>query len=153
MNDRNKRQLEMLKAVQKQKNMKLQIRSEKSRIINEIVDFEKHYRFADEQENVKINRFLDTLPALTSTRPLLNTTSQTIQNFQDLPFSEENIWICFLSGSSELIQIFTYGRMNQFAHDFINWHYLGSHILLICDDFHRFLFIDDNGKVKQSEHY
>ena len=128
---------------------------EKERLISEHIDFIKYYRFADHSEADRINAFLNGLPALCYTRPdfskfLIEWKSQNIADL--LQYENEDIWICCLCGSIELINnLFSFGKMGSFVHDYENWDYISPYLFLLFNNFIDFIYIDDNGEIVKSK--
>lgn len=153
MEEGTKKRLELLKRQQKQREYEKRVGFEKERVISEHIDFIKYYRFADQSETDRINAVLNGLPVC-YTRPdfsklLIEHKSQNIDDF--LQYENEDIWICCLCGSIELINLFSFGKMRSFVHDFENWYSISDYLFLLFNNFIDFIYIDDNGEIVKSK--
>ena len=125
---------------------------ERKRIIETIPFFEEHYHFANKEDMAKVNAFITQLPVLTSVRldlskfPIWNE----IKDLSDMQQGNEIVWICFLCGSKELIEIMPYGELGHFVIDFTAWQEISSYLLLVFDNLNDFIFIDDDGSCVRS---
>ncbi|WP_315115755.1 hypothetical protein [uncultured Clostridium sp.] len=154
MDENMKKHLEFLKEQQKQKEREKRIAFEKERLFSENINFIQHYRFASNMEAEKINAFLDGLPAITPTRPDFSKMAieQRFQNIEELLLYEnKDIWIYCLCGSSELIDLYSYGSVRSFINDFENWCYISAYLVLLFDNLSDFIFVDDNGNIIKSK--
>lgn len=148
-----KNRLEFLKKQQKQRAHERRVEFEKERLISEHVDFRKYYRFAAQDETDRINSFLNGLP-FRRTRPDFSklTVEHRSESADDLlQYENENIWICCLCGSIELINLFTFGKMSSFINDFEYWYDISDYLLLLFNNFVDFVYIDDNGEIVKSK--
>lgn len=153
MEENTKKRLELLKKQQKQKEHEKRAAFEKERLITEHIDFIKYYRFATQSETDKINAVLNGLP-VRYTRPDFSKLliEQKSQNIDDLlQYENEDIWICCLCGSIELINLFSLGKMSRFVHDFENWYGISDYLFLLFQNFRDFIYIDDNGEIVKSK--
>lgn len=153
MEENTKKRLELLKKLQKQKEREKRAAFEKERLIAEHIDFIKYYRFATQSETDKINAILNRLP-VRYTRPDFSKLliEQKSQNIDDLlQYENEDIWICCLCGSIELINLFSFGKMSRFVHDFENWYGISDYLFLLFQNFRDFIYIDDNGEIVKSK--
>lgn len=153
MEENTKKRLEMLKRRQKQREYEKRVVFEKERIISEHIDFINHYRFAEQSETDRIKAVLNGLP-VRYTRPDFSKLliEQKSQNIDDLlQYENEDIWICCLFGSIELINVFSFGKMSSFVHDFENWYAISDYLFLLFNNFNDFIYIDDNGEIVKSK--
>lgn len=153
MDENTKKRLELLKRQQKQREYEKHVVFEKERLISEHIDFIEHYRFADQSETDRINAVLNGLP-ISYTRPdfsklIIEKKSQNIDDL--LQYENEDIWICCLCGSIELIDLFSFGKMSSFVHDFENWYGISDYLFLLFNNFNDFIYIDDNGQIVKSK--
>lgn len=154
MDENTKKRLELLKRQQKQREYEKRVAFEKERLISEHIDFIKYYRFADQSETDRINAVLNGLPTRSCTRPDFTKLliEQKLQNIDDLlQYENEDIWICCLCGSIELINLFSFGKMSRFVHDFENWYGISDYLFLLFNNFIDFIYIDDNGEIVKSK--
>ncbi len=116
----------------------------KSEIMQSIENFSEKYRFADENEIRRIETFMDRLPFSLPARI----------DFSSLTKSEltehNNVWLCFLEGSEELFSIYIYGNYKDILNDYDTWFWLSAYLLIVDEDFFRFIFIDDNFNITES---
>lgn len=153
MDENTKKRLELLKRQQKQREYEKHVVFEKERLISEHIDFTEHYRFADQSETDRINAVLNGLP-ISYTRPdfsklIIEKKSQNIDDL--LQYENADIWICCLCGSIELINLFSFGKMSSFVHDFENWYGISDYLFLLFNNFNDFIYIDDNGQIVKSK--
>lgn len=153
MEENQKKRLELLKRRLKQREYEKRVVFEKERLISEHIDFTKYYRFAEQNETDRINAVLNGLP-VRYTRPdfsklLIEHKSQSIEDL--LRYENEDIWICCLCGSIELINLFSFGKMSSFIHDFEFWYGISDYLFLLFHNFIDFIYIDDNGEIVKSK--
>ncbi len=153
MEENMKKRLALLKRQNKQREYEKRVVFEKERLISEHIDFTKYYRFAEQGEADRINSVLNGLP-VRYTRPdfsklLIEHKSQNIDDL--LPYENEDIWICCLCGSIELINLFSFGKMSSFFHDFEYWYSISDYLFLLFNNFNDFIYIDDNGEIVKSK--
>lgn len=153
MEENMKKRLELLKRQYKQRVYKKRVDFEKEYLISEHIDFIKYYRFADQSETARINATLNRLPVrysrLDFSTLLIEHRSQNIDDL--LQYENEDIWICCLCGSIELINLFSFGKMSSFVHDFENWYGISDYLFLLFNNFIDFIYIDDNGEIVKSK--
>ena len=149
-----KKRLKYLKEKQKQEQNKRLMMEAKTKLISDIDNFEQHHRFSNNKEIDEINSFISALPAISPTR--LNFEKLAVeQQFEDIyllkQYAEENVWICCICGSRELINIFTYGRLDDFIKGFSDWVDISPYLLILFSNMRDFVFIDDGrGIIKAS---
>jgi hypothetical protein len=61
------------------------------------------------------------------------------------------MYLCFLCGSEEIIKIYIYGDYKDFISDYDEWDYFSPYLLLIDEDFIHYVYIDDNGEIKEGK--
>ena len=148
-----KKRLELLKRQHKRREYEKRVAFEKERLISEHINFTKYYRFADQSEADRINSVLNGLPVRCSrpdfSRLLIEHRSQSIDDL--LQYENEDIWICCLCGSIELINLFSLGKMSSFIHDFEYWYDISDYLFLLFHNFIDFIYIDDNGEIVKSK--
>lgn len=153
MDEEMRERLEVLKRQHKQRAYEKRVALEKERLISEHTDFTKYYRFAGQGEMDRINEVLNGLP-VRYTRPDFSKllVEHRSENTDDLlRYENEYIWICCLCGSAELIDLFTFGKMGDFIHDFEYWYDISDYLFLLFDNFIDFIYIDDNGEIVKSK--
>lgn len=153
MEENMKKRLETLKKQHKQREYEKRMALEKERLISELTDFTKHYRFAEQGETDQINAVLYGLPVRCQ-RPDFSKLliEHKSQNIDDLSrYANEDIWICCLCGSMELINLFSFGKMERFIHDFEDWYGISDYLFLLFHNLIDFIYIDDNGEIIKSK--
>lgn len=119
-----------------------EIEKQRKQIINYIEDFDKKYRFADEFESERLNRFISSLPFSSPAHIQLEKYNASTHN---------NMYLCFLCGSTELLNIYIYGNYNDLLLNIDNWEIFSPYLLLVDEDFIRFIYINDHGEIKESK--
>lgn len=115
---------------------------ERKRIAENIDDFYGNYRFADETESAKIRKFLGKTDFSSPAHIQISHKAETtIHN---------NMYLCFLCGSEELLKIYISGNHKDLMSDLDNWDLLSPYLLLIDEDFNRYIYINDNGERIES---
>lgn len=153
MEENMKKRLELLKRQHKQREYEKHVVLEKERLISEHIDFKKYYRFAEQDEANRVNAVLNGLP-VRYTRPDFSRLliEHRFQSIDDLfQYENEDIWICCLCGSIELINLFSFGKMRSFIHDFEYWYSISDYLFLLFYNFVDFIYIDDNGEIVKSK--
>ena len=152
MHEDQKQRLKQLLEQQKQRIYNAKINEQKERILREIPQFHQHYQFADKDNIIRLKMFLKSLPTLTSVRLDISQFPiwHVIKSFKDIN-DHFNVWICFLSGLPELFELYPYGDIQNFINDFESWQYISPYLILVCDNFKDFIFIDDEKKIIRSQ--
>lgn len=127
------------KLVENKRRLKeMRINEIKSDIMHSIEDFPKKYRFADENEIRRIEIFIDKLPfSLPAKIDFSSLTKSDITK-------HNSVWLCFLSGCEEIFSIYIHGNYKDIINDYETWFWLSDYLLIVDEDFFRFIFIDDN---------
>lgn len=143
MTPEQKEKLLQLKAVQQQKIKDKKISDAKSFIADNINDFNSKYRFANQDEVIQISEIL-----------LLNDVSYL--NYKTSDYSAlavsaaaytHKVWICFLSGSEEMLNIFVLGNLSDFLVDYDDWDFVSSNILLVNEEMSGIITLN-NGELQ-----
>ena len=152
MQEDQKQRLKQLLEQQKQRIYNAKINEQKERILREIPQFHQHYQFADKDNIIRLKMFLKSLPTLTSVRLDISQFPiwHVIKSFKDIN-DHFNVWICFLSGSPVLFELYPDGDIQNFINDFESWQYISPYLILVCDNFKDFIFIDDEKKIIRSQ--
>lgn len=144
MTPEQKEKLLHLKAKQQQKIKDAEVEMTKKRIIDNIHDFSAKYRFALPDETHKITTLINNLPYSQPGKI----------DFSLLPAStltqHNTIWICFLAGTEELLNIFVLGNFSDFINDYDDWFFISPYMLLVDKDMSRFVFVDDKMRMTES---
>lgn len=144
MNEFNRELLKRKLAENKRRLKEIGINKMKSQIMQEIENFPEKYRFADGNEKKRIEIFIEKLPAVFLGRI----------DFSALPESpvteHGKCYLCFLEGSEEIFDTYIYGNFSDFLHDYDDFFFFSAYLLIIDEDFRRFVFIDDDFSQKES---
>lgn len=127
----------------KRKLKKSQIENQRHQIVESFDNFDSIYRFANDFEMEKLERFMERLEFSSPAHIVLDECSVT---------QHDNMFLCFLCGSEELLfDIFIYGNYKDFLLDIDTWCYFSPYLLLVDEDFIRYIYINDNGEIKESK--
>lgn len=143
MNELNRELLNRKLAENKRRLKEIRINEMKSEIIQSIENFPEKYRFADDNEKKRIEIFMEKLPAFFNR-----------VDFSALPESpvteHGKCYLCFLEGSEENFYINIYGNFSDFIHNHDDFEIFSAYLLIIDEDFRRFVHIDDEFNLKES---
>lgn len=118
------------------------LEAEKARIAENVEGFAGKYRFADESEREKLRGFMEKLhftsPAKISAAPL------------SAPAPHGNMYLCFLAGSEELLDISIYGHHDDLMADMDEWEFFSHSIILADENMTRYICIDDNREITEA---
>lgn len=129
-----KRLLQEKLAKNKQDQANKRLDQYRKKIVSEIEGFDKKYRFADEAEAEKIESFIGKLMFYAPDYIVMD----------EEPHTEHNkMYLCGLDGSLAEFKIYIYGDYSDFMNDYDDWVYLEPYLLLIDEDFIRYIYIDD----------
>ena len=139
----NKELLKKKLAENKRRLKEIRINDMKSEIMASLENFSEKYRFADENEIRRIEIFMDRLPFSMPAKI----------NFSSLAKSDitehNNVWLCFLDGREEILSIYIHGNYKDILNDYDIWFWLSANLLIVDEDFFRFIFIDDNFNITE----
>ena len=133
-----KNKLDDLKAKQSQQRQY----NEQKRITDNVDDFYEKYRFADESESVKIEDFIRHLHFSVPAHIEITHISE--------PTPHDNMFLCFLAGSDELLKVYIFGSYKNLMNDIDTWDFFSPFLLLIDEDLSRYIYINDNGDIIES---
>ena len=132
------------KALLRSKLEKLKKKQEKTRLDNvrkdlaeNIPDFCKKYRFPNSDEVQKIENFISKLHFSSPAHIVIG---------ENTPSLHRNMYLCFLCGSEELSKIYVYGDYRDLMLDMEHWDFFSPYLLLIDEDFVRYIYINDRGE-------
>ena len=126
----------------KRKQEKIKLDKQISFIKDNVNDFDKKYRFANDIEINKIDMFVSKLHFSAPGHIDVN---------DNYPTSHNNMYLCFLCGSEELLKTYIYGKYEIFLLDIDNWTFFSPYLLLIDEDFIRYIYVNDNGDIQESQ--
>ncbi|MDE6500533.1 MAG: hypothetical protein K2L10_00375 [Ruminococcus sp.] len=129
-------------AENKRRLKEIRIDKTKFQIMQEIENFSEKYRFADDTEKKRIETFMEKIPFHWGI------------DFSRLPESpitqHGKCYMCFLEGSEEIFDIYIYGNFSDFIRDYDDFFFFSAYLLIIDEDFRRFVYIDDEFNKKES---
>lgn len=118
------------------------IEAQRKQIVDNIDDFHRKYRFADEAETERVNGFISRL----NFTPLGH-----IQLVEcEIP-QDHNMYLCFLCGSEEMLNTYIYGNYKDLLSDMENWDFFSPYLLLVDEDLVHFVYVNDYGEIKGSK--
>lgn len=125
-----KEKLLHLKAVQQQKIKDKKVSDAKSFIADNIDNFNSKYRFANHDETSQISQIL----ILNGVSYLNYKTSDYSELAASADIDAQKVWICILSGSEEMLNIFVLGNLSDFLADCDDWDFISSNIVLVNEE-------------------
>lgn len=128
MTPEQKDKLMRLKAVQQQKIKDKKISDIKNYIADNIYDYSLKYRFANHSEAIQISKILNSVSYLNY--KTADYSSLVVSAAAD----SQKVWICFLTGSEEMLNIFVLGNLSDFLDDCDDWDFISSNILLVNEE-------------------
>lgn len=141
--DNDKRMLFKRKLEDNKKRLKDKAIAEQKKQIVDIVDnFSDKYKFVNEFELGRLVEFIDNLEFPSPAHIRLDSCE---------PSQHHNMYLCFLCGSEELLEIYLYGKYEDFMSDMDSWDMLSPYLLLIDEDFERYIYINDYGEKAESK--
>lgn len=142
MDHERKELLAQKKAQLKKRKKRAEIQQYKDRLTKSIEHFSQKYRYADEAEVLKIETFISKL----------NFEQPGQLAIQEVcPYPHENVYLCFLMGTEALFQIFIFGKYDDILRDYDEWEVFSPCLLLVDEDFIHYTYINDDGKVMESQ--
>ncbi|MCM1315329.1 MAG: hypothetical protein NC244_08190 [Alistipes senegalensis] len=130
-------------AENKRRLKEIRINEMKSEITQSIENFPEKYRFANDNEKKRIEIFIEKLPAFYNKIDF----SALLKS----PVTEHGkCYLCFLEGSEEILDMYIYGNFSDFLRDYDDFFFFSAYLLIIDEDFRRFVFIDDDFNQKES---
>ena len=142
MNELNRELLNRKLAENKRRLKEIRINKMKSEIIQSIENFPEKYRFADDNEKKRIEIFMEKLPF---------SFHVDFSSLPESPVTEHGkCYLCFLEGSEEIFDMYIYGNFSDFLRAYDDYFFFSQYLLIIDEDFWRFVFIDDEFNLKES---
>ncbi|MDE6672939.1 MAG: hypothetical protein K2K16_12220 [Ruminococcus sp.] len=115
----------------------------KLQIMQEVENFPEKYRFADDNEKKRIEIFMEKIP--------FSILHIDFSLLPESPLTEhEKCYLCFLEGSEEIFDMYIYGNFSDFIRDYDDFFFFSAYLLIIDEDFRRFVHIDDEFNQKES---
>ncbi len=138
-----------MKMLLQQKKMQLKIRQKRLAIqqlregfAQNIERFNEKYRYADEVEVAKIQDFISKLDFVRPGQLDIKERSHFLHN---------NVYLCFLMGTSELFEIYIFGKYDDIISDYDEWEVFSPYLLLVDEDFNHYVYINDYGEIMESQ--
>ena len=129
------------KAQLKIKQQRTEIQQYKDHFVKSIKHFAQKYRYADETEVIKIEKFISKLNFVQPGQLAIK---------EVCPYSHRNVYLCFLMGTDALFQIYIFGRYDDIMTDYDEWEVFSPYLLLIDEDFIHYVYINDYGEIGES---
>lgn len=128
MTPEQKEKMLQLKTMQQQKMKDKNISDTKDFIADNIDCFHSKYRFANHDETIQISKILNGVSYLNYK------TSDYFALAVSAAAYTQKVWICFLTGSEEMLDIFVLGNLSDFLDDCDDWDFISSNILLVNEE-------------------
>lgn len=142
MNNDRKLVLAQKKAQLKEEQKRAEIQQYKEHFEKNIEDFSQKYRFADKTEAKKIEKFISKLNFI---RP----GQLAIKKVCTHPHG--NVYLCFLSGTEAIFQIYIFGKYEDIMSDYDEWEVFSPYLLLVDEDFIHYVYVNDYGETMESK--
>ena len=142
MDDNTKALLEQKKVRLKIKQQYTEILQYKDHLTKSIEHFSQKYRYADEEEALKIETFISKLNFVQPGQLAIK---------EVCPYSYGNVYLCFLMGTDALFQIYIFGKYDDIMSDYDEWELFSPCLLLVDEDFIHYVYINDDGEVMESQ--
>lgn len=138
-----------MKALLAQKKAKLKIKLQKSEIqqykdyfIKNVEHFAQKYRYANEAEAIKIEKFISKLNFAQPGKLAIE---------EVCPHPHRNVYLLFLMGTPALFQIYIFGKYDDIVSDYDEWEACSPYLLLVDEDFIHYVYINDYGEIAESQ--
>lgn len=115
--------------------------AEQKERLRSIGGFDAAYRFAADSEAERLHRFIGRLDFSAPAQLRVQVCSST---------PHDRMYLCFLCGTAELLNIFLYGAYDDFLRNLDDFQMFSPYLLLIDADFIRYVYINDAGEIKES---
>lgn len=142
MDDNMKMLLEQKKIQQKIRRERLAIQRLREDFAQNIARFDEKYRYADEVEAAKIQDFISRLDFV---RP------GQLDIKESACFLPNNVYLCFLMGTSALFEIYIFGKYADIISDYDEWKVFSPYLLLVDEDLNHYTYINDCGEIMGSQ--
>jgi len=146
MTDEQRKRYAELLARQKVYEREKAIARTKAQIYEEIPRFSERYVFADDEQAEKLGAFIDSLPFARPGWIDVDKFSSK-REFDPDEADERHVWVCFLSGIEELLDMYVGCTAADYFADFEDWQFFCPFTVLVYYD--SFVFIDDNGDMTE----
>ena len=107
-----------------------------------IEQFNQKYRYAERVEVTKIQDFMSKLDFVRPGQLYIKESS---------PFHHNNVYLCFLLGTSAELEIYIFGKYNDIINDYDEWEVFSPYLLLVDEDFTHYVYINNYGEMFESQ--
>lgn len=142
MNEEHKKFLQIKKEQYKLKQKEIAIQEAIGSVVQNVDRFNEKYRFVEECEKIKIQRFVSELEFVGPGR---------LKVKEKCLHKHSNVYLCCLMGDCAVYDIFVFGRYDDFISDYDDWDYISPYLLLIDDDFCHYIYINDYGEIIEQQ--
>ena len=136
MNEEHKKLLQIKKEQYQLKQKEKAIQEAISCVVQNVDCFNEKYRFVEECEKIKIQKFVSELEFVVPGQ---------LKVKEKCLHKHNNVYLCCLMGDCAVYDIFVFGRYDDFISDYDDWDYISPYLLLIDDDFSHYIYINDYG--------
>lgn len=130
------------KAQLKIKQKSAEIQQYKDHFTKSIEHFSRKYRYADEVEGIKIEKFISKLNFVQPGQLAIK---------EVCPYPHRNVYLCFLAGTDALFKIFIFGKYDDIMSDYDEWEVFSPYLLLVDEDFIHYVYMNDYGELMESQ--
>ena len=142
MNEEHKKLLQIKKEQYQLKQKEKAIQEAISSVVQNVDCFNEKYRFVEESEKIKIQKFVSELEFVVPGQ---------LKVKEKCLHKHNNVYLCFLMGDCAVYDIFVFGRYDDFISDYDAWDYISPYLLLIDDDFSHYIYINDYGEIIEQQ--
>ena len=142
MNAKQEKLLQIKKEQYKLKQKEKAIQESINNIVQNVECFNEKYRFADECEKNRVQKFVSELDFVAPGQ---------LQVKEACLHKHNNVYLCCLMGDCAMYDIFVFGRYDDFMSDYNDWNYISPCLLLIDEDFSHYSYINDYGEIIEQQ--
>ena len=142
MNAEQEKLLQKKKEQYKLKQKEKAIQEAISSVVQNVDSFNEKYRFAEECEKIKIQKFVSELEFVGPGQ---------LKVKEKCLYKHNNVYLCCLTGDCAVYDIFVFGRYDDFIRDYDDWDYISPYLLLIDDDFSHYIYINVYGEIIEQQ--
>ncbi len=129
------------KAQLKIKQQRAEIQQYKDHFTKSIKHFAQKYRYVDEVEAIKIEKFISKLNFMQPGQLAIE---------EVCPYYHRNVYLCFLMGTDALFRIYIFGKYDDIMSDYDEWEVFSPCLLLVDEDFIHYVYLNDYGEIVES---
>lgn len=142
MNEKSRKFLQMKKEQYRLQQKEKAIKETINNMVENVEGFNKKYRFVEENEKIRIKKFVSELEFIGVGQ---------LQVKETCVYQHKNVYLCCLMGDCAVYDIFVFGRYDDFISDYDDWDYISPYLLLIDDDFSHYVYINDYGEIIEQQ--